>query len=138
MIVFQLLCTQEHSFEGWFKDSATYDAQAAAGEVCCPVCGDSSVRKAPMAPRLNKTRGDNGSAQEVMAQVREVLAGIRQQVEQTCDYVGEKFPEEARKIHYGEVDPRPIYGEASKDEAEALREEGVEVTSIPWLPNTDS
>lgn len=135
MIKYQLVCARDHDFEGWFKDGASFDAQAQAGEIACPLCGDQQVRKAPMAPRLNKTRGDNGLP-EVVAQVKQALAELRSHVEKTHDYVGDRFPEEARKIHYGETEARPIYGEASREDAEALQEEGVEIAAIPWVPDT--
>lgn len=133
MILFELRCGSDHQFEGWFKDNATFDAQQAAGQIVCPVCGDTNVVKAIMAPRLNKARGTRLDVQDMARQMRQLLGKIRQSVEENCDYVGERFPEEARKIHYGESDPRPIYGEASADEARELEDEGVEVARIPWV-----
>lgn len=133
MILFELRCSHEHHFEGWFKDNAAYDAQAAAGAIACPVCGDTKVSKAIMAPRLNKATGRGLDAVAIAAEMRRLLGDVRRKVEESCDYVGERFPEEARKIHYGETEARPIYGEASDEEAQALEEEGVAVSRIPWV-----
>lgn len=139
MISFSLKCAQGHEFEAWFRNGETYDAQAAAGEVACPSCGTTTIEKAPMAPRLVKARGDGAerSAQAV-AEARRVLGELRRQVEDKCDYVGAGFPEEARKIHYGETPARPIYGEASSDQASELRDEGIEIASIPWVETGDA
>jgi hypothetical protein len=154
MILFALKCTADHRFEAWFRDGAAYEAQSAAGTISCPVCGDSAVTKAPMAPRIARSRsgqpqdgappatppqGAEGKApQEVQAEVLRQLAELRRTVEQNCDYVGERFAEEARRIHYGETDPRGIYGEATHRDIEELREEGVTFHRIPWLPRTNS
>lgn len=132
MIVFELKCGEDHHFEAWFRDGKTFDAQAAAGEITCPQCGDRAIGKAPMAPRIAKSRGD--AATTLATEMRQALTDLRQQVESNCDYVGDSFPEEARKIHYGETQSRPIYGEATADDAKALQDEGVEVQRIPWLP----
>lgn len=136
MIVYNLRCQGEHVFEAWFRDSGAYDKQAKAGSVSCPICGSSKVEKAPMAPNLAKARApqENDKAGEM----RRMLLEMRTQVEENCDYVGEQFSEEARKIHYGETDPRGIYGETSPDEAKSLEEEGVKVQRIPWLPRENS
>ena len=133
MILFQLRCPHDHHFEGWFKDNAGYDAQAAAGEIACPVCGDTGVSKAIMAPRLNKATGQTLDAQGAAREMRRLLTELRQQVEKNCDYVGDRFAEEARKIHYGDVEERAIYGEASAEQAAELEEEGIAVSRIPWL-----
>lgn len=142
MILYKLRCSAEHGFEAWFKDGATYDRQAEAGEIVCPVCGDSRVAKAPMAPRLAKSRSGEGTTQPEAggshAEIREALLELRRQVESNCDYVGDRFPEEARKIHYGEAGQRNIYGEATDDQARELTDEGIKVGRIPWLPRTDS
>ncbi|MBX9633363.1 MAG: DUF1178 family protein [Magnetospirillum sp.] len=133
MILFELRCANDHHFEGWFKDNAGYDAQAAAGEIVCPVCGSPKVGKAIMAPRLNKSTGQALDAQDAAREMRRLLSDLRQKVEENCDYVGEKFPDEARKIHYGDTEARPIYGEASPEQAQELEEEGIAVQSIPWV-----
>jgi hypothetical protein len=139
MIVYNLRCAKDHVFEAWFRDSTAYDDQAAAGEVECPSCGSSKITKAPMAPNIATSRetkpdGPTVSAKEVMTKLRE----LRTEVEKNSDHVGEKFPEEARKIHYGEAEKRNIHGDATADEARELSDEGVEFGVIPWVPRTDS
>lgn len=136
MIVYDLKCRKDHVFEAWFRDSAAYDAQAQAGDVRCPVCGSTKVEKALMAPNLARGKARSKASREADSAVeqRRALIELRHQVEKNCDYVGDRFPEEARKIHYGECDPRGIYGESSPDEAKALDEEGVKIQRIPWLP----
>lgn len=155
MIVFTLKCSQDHRFEAWFRDGAAFEAQAAAGEVACPVCGATEVSKAPMAPAVVRGAGREAApvphaegpapaaeaesgVDEGMRRLRGLLTELRRQVEANCEYVGPRFPEEARRIHYGETEARPVYGEASAEEAKALAEEGIEVARIPWLPRTDS
>ncbi|RAU22089.1 DUF1178 domain-containing protein [Paramagnetospirillum kuznetsovii] len=133
MILFELRCSGQHQFEAWFKDGAAYDSLAAAGQLNCPVCGDARIEKALMAPRLAKGRGDALDVKEAMGEVRKVLTAFKRQVKESCDYVGERFPEEARKIHYGDSEARPIYGEATPQEAQDLEEEGVAVQRIPWV-----
>jgi hypothetical protein len=135
MILFHLICGQEHEFEGWFPSGAAFDAQLADDALACPQCGDRAVRKAPMAPRV--IRGET-RANPVAESLRESLVALRRAVEENCDYVGERFPEEARRIHYGEIAERPIYGQSSLDEARALRDEGVDVLVIPGRPRQDS
>jgi hypothetical protein len=135
MILFDLLCTDQHRFEGWFKSGDTFDSQIASGEVACPVCGDTEVHKALSAPALLK---GNGRSEGVAVKMREALTELRKRVIDNCDYVGEKFPDEARSIHYGEKKQRPIYGEASAEEAQELRDEGVEIVAIPWPSRQDS
>lgn len=135
MILFHLLCGQDHDFEGWFPSGAAYDEQAAAGGIACPVCSDRNVRKAPMAPGVLKGGSDAGNA---VVALREVLADLHRRVEATCENVGERFPEEARRIHYGEAKERAIYGQASLEEARALSDEGVEFTLLPGRPRQES
>ena len=142
MILYDLRCANDHLFEAWFRDSAAFETQAAAHEVVCPNCGDTDVVKAPMAPRIARQRGsgdrrgsdDGREADEAGARFDE----LRQHVEENCDYVGERFAEEARKIHYGETESRGIYGEASSEEARDLSEEGVEFQRVPWPKPTDA
>ena len=112
MILFTLRCAQGHEFEGWFRNGDGFDVQQKAGEVACPVCGDTSVEKAVMAPRLGRSRDSLPAI--TPAQFRAALVEMRRQVESHCDYVGNRFAEEARRIHYGEIDPHGIYGEASE------------------------
>jgi hypothetical protein len=133
MILFELRCSGEHHFEAWFKDGATYDRQAAAGEISCPNCGDTHIDKAPMAPRLAKARGDAIDAKQAAGELRKMLVDFKHKVQSNCDYVGENFPDEARKIHYGDAEARPIYGEATPDQAQELEDEGVAVARIPWV-----
>ena len=133
MILFELRCSGEHHFEAWFKDGATYDRQAAAGGISCPLCGDTQIEKAPMAPRLAKARGDAIDAKQAAGELRKMLVDLKHKVQANCDYVGDKFPDEARKIHYGDTEARPIYGEATGEEARELEEEGVAVQRIPWV-----
>ena len=144
MILYSLRCADDHAFEAWFKDSKAYDGQVAAREILCPVCGTASVAKAPMAPRIAKGGGEENAtppqtySNSRAAEMRRMLGELRRHVEENSDYVGDKFAEEARKIHYGETDGRNIHGEASDDQARELVEEGIEVGRIPWLPRTDS
>ncbi len=133
MILFELRCAHQHHFEAWFKDGATFDALAPAGGIVCPACGDTCIEKAPMAPRLAKARGKTLDAAQALGEMRKVLADLKRKVEDSCDYVGERFPEEARRIHYGETQARPIYGEATAEEARDLEDEGVAVNRIPWV-----
>lgn len=137
MIVYDLRCPEGHQFETWFRDSAAYEAQVEAGDVMCPTCGSGKVEKALMAPNLarGEPRGPAVQVDERAVQVRRALGELRSQIEANCDYVGQDFPEEARRIHYGEADPRGIYGESTVEEADALKEEGVQVQRIPWLPH---
>jgi hypothetical protein len=136
MILFALRCASDHEFEGWFRDGATFDRQSAGGKIACPQCGDTAVTKAPMAPRVARSR--SAEVTPSPAQLRKALQELRRHIETNCDYVGEHFAEEARRIHYGESDPRGIYGEASADDAKDLAEEGIEVSRVPWLPPTDA
>jgi hypothetical protein len=135
MILFALRCAADHEFEGWFRDGATFDRQSAAGKIACPQCGDNSVEKAPMAPRVARSRDADAPSP---LQVSKALQELRSHIEANCDYVGDSFAEEARRIHYGERDPRGIYGEASASDAKDLAEEGIKVNRIPWLPTTDA
>jgi hypothetical protein len=136
MILFALRCTHGHKFEGWFRDSNGFEAQLKAAEIACPHCGDNAVEKAVMAPRLGRARQTKPPV-PAQAEVRKALTELRRQVETHCDYVGPRFAEEARRIHYGETDPRGIYGEASYEESRALADEGVSFGQIPWIPYTD-
>ena len=142
MILYNLRCAHDHEFEAWFKDSNTYDKQVAATEIACPVCGNTGIKKAPMAPRIGsgaqKEQTNSTIDHSKFAKVREVMNKVRAEIENNCDYVGPDFAEEARKIHYSEAVPRNIYGETSQDEAKALKEEGVDFTRVPWLPRNDS
>jgi hypothetical protein len=130
MIRFSLRCASGHEFEAWFRNGEGYQAQQQAGEIACPECGDSHVEKAPMAPSIGRSREAGPPSP---AKMRAMLVEMRKQVEHHCDYVGPQFAEEARKIHYGESDPRGIYGEATETESRELAEEGVKFGRIPWV-----
>lgn len=145
MILFDLKCGQGHVFEAWFKDGETYAAQRQAREISCPRCASTDIAKAPMAPRVQKSRAPDAGkiaeripATEKQAAARRMLGELRRHIEDNCDNVGPDFAEEARKIHYGEVDPRGIYGEASEAESSELDEEGVPHQRIPWVERQDS
>jgi hypothetical protein len=134
MILFTLRCAHSHEFEGWFRDGDSFEAQQQAGEIACPECGDASIEKAVMAPRLARSKETGPSP----AQFRAALVEMRRQIESKCDYVGERFAEEARRIHYGEADAHGIYGEASEKESRELADEGIKFGRIPWVPTPDS
>jgi hypothetical protein len=144
MIVYELRCDTGHGFEAWFRNSDAFEQQRDAHQVSCPACGSNEITKAPMAPRIGKSdrsqpeqaRPDQMSG-ERMRLVMSQIAELNRHVAETCDYVGSAFPEEARKIHYGEAEHREIYGEASPEEAVALRDEGVTIAAIPWIRRTD-
>ena len=153
MIHYDLRCSADHAFDGWFRDSASYETQAKRGLLECPVCGTPSVERALMTPSVPK-KGKRAIALTAQAEaptaapmavageripdhVRAVLQRLRSEVEKNCDYVGPGFADEARKIHSGESDRRAIYGEASAEEAQALHDDGIEVGQIPWVPRAD-
>lgn len=131
MIVYNLRCANSHEFEGWFKDSAAFDAQAGAAKLVCPVCGLRKVEKAIMAPAVAGTKKADLSAPEEMRKMRQFMTGLRKYVQDNAEYVGPNFAEEARKIHYGETEERQIYGESTVKEAVELVEEGIDVAALP-------
>ena len=132
MILFDLKCAEDHVFEAWFRDSETYDAQAASGEIACPLCGDSHIAKALMAPNVARSVENVGLGQA--AQMMRQLRAMHEEITRNSDDVGEKFPEEARKIHYGETAKRNIHGSANLEDARALDDEGIEFAILPPLP----
>lgn len=138
MIVYDLICSKDHQFEAWFPNSAAYEKQRKARVVECPLCGDVKVRKAPMAPALSRSgRGEpagGDSPAEKGRKIMETVAKVRRYVEENCDYVGERFAEEARRIHSGEAEARGIYGEASEKEAKELDAEGISYQRLPAPP----
>jgi hypothetical protein len=143
MIRYALSCARGHQFEAWFGSGADYERAAAAGENSCPFCGSTSVEKAPMAPAIGGKSRQVATANEKVtlaapdprqAAFREALKDFRRKLTENADYVGERFAEEARKIHYNEVEPHGIYGEATVEEAERLAEEGVTFQPMPPLP----
>ncbi len=135
MIVFNLQCGDGHGFEAWFKDAKAYESQRRGRRVACPVCGDTKVGKVPAAPRIAKRAGDGAKpmdrATARSAQFIDALDQMHRHMEENCDYVGDRFAEEARAIHHGDAEERGIYGEATKDEAKDLTDEGVPFTAIP-------
>jgi hypothetical protein len=158
MIRYSLRCDRGHEFESWFQSSSAYEQQEKRKLVNCPACGSAKVERAIMAPQIVSRKGREIAAREpapgastevstevtapastplLMAQERELrakLKELRDHIVKNADNVGERFPNEARKMHYGDIEHRPIYGEASPDDARALIEEGVEVSPLPVLP----
>jgi len=130
VIVYSLRCRTGHEFEGWFASAAAFDQQAAGGKLVCPVCDTHRIEKAPMAPALSGTKKTAPAAEE-MKKMRRFMTGMRKYIQDHADYVGKTFPEEARRIHYGESEERHIYGEATLQEAKELIEEGVDVAPLP-------
>ena len=135
MIRYALACAEGHEFEAWFGSADAYDRQAEARSVVCPVCGSTRVEKTPMAPYVARRRPEQGSPKpEKHRKSYAMLRKLRQELTANSDYVGQKFPEEARKIHYEEAPPRSIHGEATSEEARELDEEGIPVFPLPLLP----
>lgn len=124
VIRYQLVCECEHEFEGWFSSSADYERQEGAGLIPCPACEGVSVRRAVMAPAV--MRRDRGSVD-----MASLAAKIRAHVRNNFDFVGDRFADEARAIHDGDAPDRPIWGQATGEEAKALIEEGVPVAPLP-------
>jgi hypothetical protein len=157
MIHYNLRCANGHAFESWFQSSSAYESQEKRKLVSCPVCGSTRVERAIMAPQIVSKKASEKAPSEsapapapttevaapaptslLMAQEHELRAKLRElrdHIVKNADNVGERFPNEARKMHYGDIEHRPIYGEASPDEAKALIEEGVEVMPLPTLPD---
>ncbi len=160
MIRYALNCGRGHGFESWFANSAAYDKQVKRALVACPICGSTKIEKAIMAPRLGSSDGDDAAAvpetpaappapamppvpaQAPLAvmspperELRKKLRELREHITKNSDYVGPRFSEQARKIHYGEIEHRSIYGEASPEEAKELHEEGIEFHPLPILPD---
>jgi hypothetical protein len=153
VIRYSLICDQGHDFESWFADSSAYDRQVKRKLVACPVCDSVKVEKAIMAPRLARKDKSASRPEPVEAsapppaepatpvmispqerEFRTKLKELRDHLTANSDNVGKKFPEEARKMHYGEVEHRSIYGEASPQDAKSLHEEGIEFHPLPVLP----
>jgi hypothetical protein len=157
MIHYNLRCEKGHAFESWFQSSSAYETQEKRGLVNCAVCGSTEVERAIMAPQIVSKKGRENVRSEpaptpvpaaevtapastplLMAQeveLRTKLKELRDHIVKNADNVGERFPAEARKMHYGDIEHRPIFGEASPDEARALVDEGVEVMPLPVLPD---
>lgn len=143
MIHYDLICDQGHDFDGWFRDSAAFDAQAAGGLLSCAVCGSAKVEKQLMAPGIPAKSNRKSDAPQAMlagpvdprlGQLIEMVREMRKHVEANAEYVGGRFVEEARKIHYEEAEHRGIYGEASPEDAKSLIEEGILIHPLPRLP----
>jgi hypothetical protein len=137
MKVFNLACELDHPFEGWFASHAEFDRQSAAGLVECPVCGSRSVLKMPSAPRLNVGGPEEPAGKQPVAMPNEavmkaMMLQLARQIVASTEDVGARFPEEARRIHYDEAPRRSIRGVASKEEAAALEDEGIEVMPLPF------
>jgi hypothetical protein len=153
MIRYNLRCDRGHAFESWFQSSSAYESQEKRKLVSCPACGSVKVERAIMAPQVVSKKGRDSVAPSpaaptevaapastplLMAQERELrakLKELRDHIVKNADNVGERFPNEARKMHYGDIEHRPIYGEASPEEARSLIDEGVEVSPLPVLPD---
>jgi hypothetical protein len=148
MIRYALACDKGHSFDSWFQSSATYDRQAKRALITCPVCGTTKVDKTIMSPNVSRARQRGAARTETASDaapvamispqerdLRQKLRELREHVTKSADYVGQKFPEEARKMHYGEAEHRSIYGEASPQQAKDLHEEGIEFYRLPLLPD---
>ena len=137
MKVLNLRCAGDHGFEGWFASEDEFAAQAARADIACPLCGSTDIRRLPSAPRLNVGRHGAPAAESAegtqMTLQSQWLRAVRHVMSSTED-VGDRFAEEARRIHYGEVEERGIRGRASSEDAEALREEGIAVVALP-LPD---
>jgi hypothetical protein len=135
MIRYALKCKEGHQFESWFQDSVTFDRLQAAGHVACAVCGDSAVEKAIMAPRVRTKESDTPAPLSTPAHPAEqALRALREKVEAEADYVGETFATEARRIHDGEAQDRPIWGEANLADAKSLADDGIPVVPLPFAP----
>lgn len=132
MIKYRLQCAHAHEFEAWFASSASYDSQAGAGQITCPECNSREVGKSVMAP--NVSLRSHATEDDAPARYRNLVREVAKALSAGSEDVGDRFPEEARKIHYREVEQRAIRGTASHDEARALVEEGVEIIAIPRLP----
>lgn len=151
MIRYSLKCGAGHQFDAWFSSSASYDEQCEAEAIRCPECGSADVQKAPMAPAVLRGRGsaraaanaDPATAEGLLTGPKEsaekqnyaFLKGLREHLRANADDVGDKFAEEARKMHHGETEERNIYGEATADEAKSLYEEGIPALPLPKLPD---
>lgn len=141
MIKFSLACESDHSFEAWFRDSADFDTQQKRGLLECPLCGSAKIGKSLMAPSVatgrKKEERTVANNQAMQAEMIKAMREMAKHVKSSADNVGEKFAEEARKIHYGEAKSRGIYGRATNDEVEALADEGIGFLPLPDLPDDD-
>ena len=150
MIVFDLKCSDDHEFEGWFASTEEYDQQIKKKQVICPICNSYKITKGLMAPNIQSKKSDNAKynikeknniQNDKNIDQKEVLIELRKlqkYIENNSDDVGNRFAEEARKMYYGETDSRAIRGEATSEEAEELNDEGIPFTRIPSLPREDA
>lgn len=148
MIQYTLKCSQDHRFDSWFQSAEAFDKLKAAGMVTCSICGDSSVEKAIMAPRVRPSRSAAKTTEAPAANdkplsqpanpAEQALSDMRKQVEENSDYVGSNFATEARAMHVGDAPERSIYGEAKPEEAKSLIEDGVPVVPLPFVPGRKS
>jgi hypothetical protein len=137
VIHYSLRCDNGHSFDAWFKNAETFDRQHSAGSISCPTCNSEQVEKAPMAPAVARSGSEKvtlSAGHPQHAEILELMRAMRRKVTTEADYVGDKFAEEARKIHFHEADPRGIYGEATRDEVASLLEDGVDFLPLPNVP----
>jgi hypothetical protein len=137
VIRYNLICDNAHEFEGWFRSNDDFDTQAKRGFVDCPTCGSHKVGKALMAPAVSTGRKQEKIALAMGEAQKEAIAQLKamaEKIRENADYVGDKFAEEARKIHFGETDPRGIYGEATLEEAKSLADDGVSFMPVPVFP----
>jgi hypothetical protein len=142
MIRYDLICDEGHEFDGWFSSSAAFDEQSRKGLVSCIHCGSGRVQKQLMAPGIPVRSNRKADAMPVVSgtsdprqqRVRTLMRELRRAVEENAEYVGERFADEARRIHYEEAEKRGIYGETTSDDAKALIEEGIEIHPLPVLP----
>ena len=137
MIRFSLICDQDHEFEAWFRSNDDFDKQKKRGFVDCPTCGSNKVEKALMAPAVSTGKKREKIAlamNEMQKKAMAEMKALSEKIRENADYVGDKFAEEARKIHFGETEARGIYGEATLDEAKSLAEDGVGFMPIPVFP----
>ena len=137
MIRYALTCGNGHDFEAWFGSIGDYDVQVEARAVVCPCCGSADVKKAPMAPAVRRGRAERsnaGTSNDERRRTYAFLKNLRDHLKENAENVGPAFPEEARKMHYGETEARSIYGEATREEAIELKEEGIPAVPLPPLP----
>lgn len=138
MICYSLKCTKGHEFEAWFRSSGDFDQQRDAGHVTCAVCGGTKVEKAVMAPSVGANAREEAPLSTPASPAEQVLRELRAHVEKTSDYVGNDFAAEARRIHDGEAKKRGIWGEATRQDAKALKDDGIPVAPIPWMRRGDN
>ncbi len=138
MIVYDLACESSHRFEGWFTSAEEFDLQSESGKIACPVCGSISVSRQVSAPYVNTRAGMASGETRDTAVSGQIVESLRRKLVEhvmaNTEDVGERFPDEARRIHYQETAARSIRGRASSDDVQELREEGIEVLALPGLP----